>query len=234
MRGGCVSGPVSELGGLSAADLIQIGGIRMNMFKTALLGATFLAGALSAAQAGGLKDGPDYDGYGAAWVGFYAGAHAGIAWASAEATARASYGGQTVTASAEADSTDFIAGLQGGYNWLTPGNTLYGVEVDYSFINGDVGTIRGRIGQVMGDKMIYATAGIAFPDEADAGFVVGAGVEWDLNHRWQNVTAGVEGLYYTFSEEYSYGFARAEVDVDAFVLRGRVNYHFGRGGEVLK
>lgn len=211
----------------------------MKIMKTALLGATILAGAFGAAQAadiGGMKGSrADYDGYGAAWAGFYAGSHAGIAWVSAEASAGISNGqGGGVSVSARADGSDFIGGLQLGYNWLSSSSMLYGVEFDYSFINGDVGTVRGRVGQVMGDKMLYATAGIAFPSEGEAGLVLGGGVEWDLSRSYRNVTVGVEGLYYTFSEDYSYGPVQASVDVDAFVVRGRVNYHLGSDGAALK
>lgn len=214
----------------------QLWGIRhegkINMSKfiaksvvAAAAGACMLIG--SQAYAGGLSE--EYNG-GSVWQGLYVGAHAGIFWASAEATA--SVPGAHVTI--EDDNTDFIAGLQGGYNWTSNNDLLYGVEADYSFVNGDVGTIRGRIGKVMGDKMIYATAGIAFPDEGDAGFVGGVGAEWDLNSRWQNVTAGVEGLYYTFHEEENYGFGKVEADLDAFVLRGRINYHLDIAGAPLK
>ncbi|MEJ2123595.1 MAG: hypothetical protein P8Y67_04395 [Alphaproteobacteria bacterium] len=182
----------------------------------------------SQANAGGFTE--KYDSYGSVWHGFYVGAHAGIFWASGEASATAPGVRETI----EDDNTDFIAGLHGGYNWMSSNNMLYGIEADYSFVNGDVGTIRGRIGQVMGDMLVYATAGIAFPDDGDAGFVGGAGVEWDLGNRWHNVTAGVEGLYYTFHEEENYGYGRVEADVDAFVVRGRINYHIDTASAPLK
>lgn len=191
----------------------------------AAAGACMLMG--SQAYAGGLSE--EYNG-GSIWQGLYVGAHAGVFWASGEASASA-YGYRV---SVEDDNTDFIAGLQGGYNWSLNNDMLYGIEADYSFVNGEVGTIRGRIGKVMGDKMIYATAGIAFPDDGDAGFVGGVGAEWDLDQSWHNVTAGVEGLYYTFHEEENYGYAKAEADVDAFVLRGRVNYHLDMTSAPLK
>jgi outer membrane immunogenic protein len=179
----------------------------------AAAGAFLLMG--SQAYAGGLTE--DYNGS-SIWGGLYIGAHAGIGWSSYDATV----GGHHYSD----DDTDFIGGLQVGYNWAMSEDMLYGVEADYTFINGDVGTIRGRIGKVIGDKMIYATAGIAFPDDGDAGFVGGLGVEWDLSHRWQNVTAGVEGLYYTTSDDYG--------DSDAFALRGRVNYHLDMASAPLK
>jgi outer membrane immunogenic protein len=180
--------------------------------------------------------GGDLGGYGPAWAGFYVGAHAGLAFSSVEASAEAG----PLRASIEEDDTDFIAGLQVGYNFLTSGGTLLGVEGDWSFLNGDVATLRGRLGQVIDNKLFYATAGVAFPDkEIDTtGFVIGAGVEVDLNHRWKNVTAGVEGLYYTASDDISCSVGpfdcSAEVDVSAFVLRGRINYHLGGDDSPLK
>lgn len=179
----------------------------------------------------------DLGGYSPAWAGFYVGAHAGLAFSSVEATAELG----PLRVSIEEDSTDFIAGLQAGYNYLTSTGTLFGVEGDWSFVNGDVATLRGRLGQVVDNKLFYATAGVAFPDEDEVdatGFVIGAGVEVDLNHSWKNVTAGVEGLYYTASEEESCdvgGMAcTVEAEASAFVLRGRINYHFGGDDKPLK
>jgi opacity protein-like surface antigen len=179
----------------------------------------------------------DVAGYGPAWAGFYVGAHAGLAFTSVEASGHAG----PLRASIDEDSTDFGGGLQVGYNFLMSNGLLLGVEGDSSFLNGDVATLRGRLGQVVDDKLFYATAGVAFFDDDivdSTGFVVGAGVEVDLDRYWKNVTAGVEGLYSTASDEVSCNVGPvncgADVDVSSFAIRGRVNYHFGGNDGQLK
>lgn len=80
------------------------------------------------------------------------------------------------------------------------------------------------------------TAGIAwtdpdsdFVDDSSTAFVIGAGAEFDMARYWRNVTAGVEGLYYAFEEEEGdVGPFHYEADSSAFILRGRVNYHFNQ------
>jgi outer membrane immunogenic protein len=176
----------------------------------------------------------DVAAYGPAWAGFYVGAHAGLAFRSVEISGPVvPFGGRI-----EDDSTDLFGGVQVGYNFLMSSGLLLGVEGDWSFLNGDVATLRGRLGQVIDDKLFYATAGLAFADDdvVDAtGLVVGAGVEVDLDRYWKNVTAGVEGLYYTASDEVSCGRAcNIEADVSSFAIRGRVNYHFGGNDGQLK
>lgn len=182
---------------------------------------------ITQAEAGGGSK--DLDAYGPAWVGFYIGAHAGLAFTDTEFKKGRS--------SDEDDDTDFIGGFQVGYNWLSD-SMVYGLEADWTFLNGDVGTIRGRVGQMMGNKLFYATAGVAFIDDSDidtTGFVIGGGVEFDLNHRWQNVTAGVEGLYYDFEDDSSSNSKKDfDVESNSFVLRARLNYHLGADLRPLK
>ncbi len=114
-----------------------------------------------------------------------------------------------------------------------------------------LGSIRARLGYAMpgSDTLAYITGGLAFvdgdwsahdSDEATSGVfnnlggVLGAGIE----HRMaQNVSVGLEGLYYMFDDKNSKvngvtalpssGVAGDKIELDnIFVLRLRANYHF--------
>ncbi len=70
------------------------------------------------------------------WNGFYAGGNFGIAWGQSNWTAGPGISGstnlfQTIDTFDEAGS--FLAGLQGGYNYVLPSRILLGAEVDASF-----------------------------------------------------------------------------------------------------
>ena len=70
------------------------------------------------------------------WNGFYAGGNLGIAWGQSNWTAGPGLSGtnnlfQTIDTFDEAGS--FMAGLQGGYNYVLPNRILLGAEVDASF-----------------------------------------------------------------------------------------------------
>jgi high affinity Mn2+ porin len=70
------------------------------------------------------------------WNGFYAGGNLGIAWGQSNWTAGPGLSGtnnlfQTIDTFDEAGS--FMAGLQGGYNYVLPSRILLGAEVDASF-----------------------------------------------------------------------------------------------------
>ena len=70
------------------------------------------------------------------WNGFYAGGNLGIAWGQSNWTAGPGLSGtnnlfQTIDTFDEAGS--FLAGLQGGYNYMLPNRILLGAEIDASF-----------------------------------------------------------------------------------------------------
>lgn len=191
----------------------------MTRFGLNAAGVSLAAMLLGAASAHAGEPTGDYYAYGPAWAGFYAGAHAGIAFSEVEFK---------FSGIRESDEdTDLIGGLQLGYNWIA-GSTLYGLEADWTFLSSDVASFRGRLGKIIGDKLFYGTAGLAFIDESGVdttGFVIGGGVDFDLTQRWNNVTAGVEGLYYDFEDDLCCG---GEVEASALSIRARVNYHFGK------
>jgi len=202
----------------------------------ALLGATFLIGAAGAASAadlgggggGGYKDGPSDYNPGITWSGFYFGANAGA---------------EFIDIDSEDGDEDavFIGGIHVGYNWQKHGPWVFGIEGDVNFVD-DEGTdylasIRGRLGYAMGPTLLYATGGAAFlgldsgDDDEDAitGFVVGGGLEHKIR---ENVSIGVEGLYYSFDGE---DFGLNDEDVDSYTIRARLTYHLNSGyGDALK
>jgi len=132
--------------------------------------------------------GPAYN-----WNGFYAGLHIGAAWGTSNWSTPGASGSssiyQTINTYDEAGS--FLAGLQGGYNYMLPNRVLIGGEADASFPNftslvGTTigpstnftstvfgpenftesvlasGTMRGRIGYAPGSWLFYATGGFAW------------------------------------------------------------------------
>jgi len=134
------------------------------------------------------------------FAGAYIGAHAG--YSSGDATFKSApyiFDGpsDTFPFAARNDSFDlegFIGGVHTGYNFLTPGNMVYGIEGDWTYLGQDdsvsasgagvgttnsdgftfqrrsevdfnwQGTIRGRLGFVSGRTLFFATAGVAFLD----------------------------------------------------------------------
>jgi outer membrane immunogenic protein len=218
------------------------------------LGATFLAAAAVSANAadvyepaeGGYKDDTAY--YPSiTWTGFYAGIHAGGTF---DDQADLVVDGDTVD-SIEFDNA-FIGGVHVGYNWQSPSNFVVGVEgsvslLDDEFAGDDVtdylATIRGRIGYAMDKALVYATGGAAFlgysdeavlglgiDDDSTVGYVVGAGLDYKVT---DNVSFGVEGLYYDFESD---RFLADEVfERDFLSVQARLYYHFKRGyQEALK
>lgn len=101
--------------------------------------------------------------------GFYAGAHAGYI------NAEADFDG-----GGDLDEGGTIGGLQIGYNVLTGGNLVWGIETDVSLTGADpdgtcpvdsalncsvdiegMGTLRARVGYASGDWLLYVTGGAA-------------------------------------------------------------------------
>lgn len=159
------------------------------------------------------------------WTGFYIGANVGAVWDDSNDVDIA-------------DDATLIAGGHLGYNWQGPRNLVIGVEGDLSYLD-DVeylATIRGRLGYAMGSTLLYATGGAAFigfdedqfGDDTDTGWVAGLGFEHKLR---QNVSFGLEGLYYGFEGEDEVG---DDADANFWAARARLTYHFGGRGEALK
>ncbi|MGO9430835.1 carbohydrate porin [Rhodoblastus sp.] len=171
------------------------------------------------------------------------------------------------------ETGSFLGGFQGGYNLLLPHNVLVGVETDFTFpaypdLTGQstgvtanfnsltlgpasymealqaAGSVRGRVGYVFNDWLLYATGGFAWartqqtltqassgtvdsPFVWRSGWVVGGGLEVPLIPNWR---ARLEYLYSNFGSK-SVGFPNNnEVFRSDFALqtvRLGLNYQFG-------
>src|SRR5579864_1660536 len=150
--------------------------------------------AAPAAKAPAPSTSPAYD-----WNGWYAGAHIGIMRGSSNWSAVQPNVGQTLNGSFDlplnfdffAGTGSFVAGIQGGYNYVFPSRVVLGIEYDATFPNSDVlnpfsirgsqtvtspltgqatygeaviydGTARARIGYAFDDVLLYGTGGFAW------------------------------------------------------------------------
>jgi outer membrane immunogenic protein len=126
------------------------------------------------------------------WSGAYIGVHAGYRWADVDFSAPSfdpGFPDPIVPARSETYSPDsWIVGGHAGYNFVTSGNLLLGIEADLTYGDGSdsksasifstdgvvtrtsrvemnwQGTIRGRLGLINGPTLFYATVGVAFAD----------------------------------------------------------------------
>jgi outer membrane immunogenic protein len=183
---------------------------------------------------------PSYD-----WSGLYVGVNGGGGWGhswwSANAIGIDPAGGQ--------------AGGTAGYNWQT-GKVVLGIEgdLDWSGINGTtmsagcpgcstsdswLSTVRGRIGYSFDRVMPYVTGGLAVGDiraaapgfaggdAVNAGWTVGAGLEFALPGNW---TAKAEYLHVGLGSFNCTGCSALppdNVSLQENVFRAGVNYRFG-------
>lgn len=151
-----------------------------------------------------------------------------------------------------------MAGGTVGWN-IQNGQTLFGLEGDISFADWDensfqstnssdginfstdvFATVRGRVGYVDGDLLVYGTAGIAFlsggltdidgtagADGVDifaTGGVFGAGLEWAAT---ETISVKAEGLYVHFNDATDFEGAGAADTGDAFELNDAVIARLG-------
>lgn len=183
------------------------------------------------------------------WQGFYLGGNLGAAFDPNDLSIKDLSTGQDLSLRFS-NSTDFIGGVHGGYNWQ-PGSLLLGVEGDIAFAS-DIdylASVRGRAGWATPNWLFYGTAGVAFIDtntnvtvvsadngpfgfsvgNTDTGFVGGGGIEYKVG---ENLSLGVEGLYYNFGSDTQNLVAGTDEpfvlkdDLDFSVVRGRLTYHF--------
>ena len=126
-----------------------------------------------------------------------------------------------------------IYGAVVGYNHQVDERFVVGVEADFnqydisftkaSFIDVvDVISARARVGFVLGDAMIYATAGIVYGTTninlEDYGRVVGVGVDYKLT---EYIFAGVNYQHINFRN-----FDSAGINANLDSVRARVGFHF--------
>lgn len=184
------------------------------------------------------------------WTGLYAGWNLGYGWER--------FGDGNLP---RVNTGDGVFGVQVGYNWQA-GNWIYGLEGDLQTtfqhvgtangvcntgtacqlnarLNG-FGTIRGRVGGLVGSGLLYVTGGAAFVDiggqlqtgtgfsETDGtwrtGYAVGGGYEQML---WAGWSGKLEYLYMAAKgPSLTVGAATGAVDLSEHLLRVGVNYHF--------
>jgi outer membrane immunogenic protein len=111
------------------------------------------------------------------WDGFYVGGHAGFAWGPNSTAALNLLGPTSPVAGQVAEGA--FGGAQAGYDWRLDRRLLVGVRLDISGaairsesfadaptrdIKSNVpvfGTVRGRVGYLIDDILLYASAGVA-------------------------------------------------------------------------
>jgi outer membrane immunogenic protein len=218
----------------------------VNIFKTALVGASLLVLGSAAASAadvyargGSYKDEVAYA-PAITWTGFYLGAHAG---GSFDSTIDVSAGSN----SGELDlDNGFVGGVHVGYNWQRANNVVLGLEASITGVDDEtddvnvtdyLATVRGRLGYAMDKTLVYATGGVAWLGYSDDtifgelddsfGWVAGAGIEHKLTNR---ISLGLEALYYDVNTDVG----SVDVDQDLWTVQARLNFHLGSHDEPLK
>ncbi len=202
-----------------------------------------VANAADIYERGSFKDTPSYL-PAITWTGFYIGAHAGSTF-NDEIELNIEDDSNLITLLGDVDES-FIGGVHVGYNWQGDSNIVLGIEGSLSFLDDDdltdyLASLRGRLGVALDRTLVYATGGVAFlgyddvladilDDDPAIGFVVGAGVEHKLT---DNISVGVEGLYYDFSSDIDTDDdeVSAELDRSFWTVQARINYHFTSGYE---
>ena len=187
------------------------------------------------------------------WTGLYAGWNLGYGWER--------FGTSSLP---RVNTGDGVFGAQVGYN-MQAGNWVYGLEGDIqttfqhvgtasSTCNGlpctlnarlnGFGTIRGRVGPLVGPGLLYVTGGAAFMDIGAqlqvtnppaggivqtngtwrTGYTVGGGYEQVLWDRW---TGKIEYLYMAAKgPSLTIGTVTGSADIREHLLRVGLNYHF--------
>ena len=182
------------------------------------------------------------------WSGFYVGANFGGAWANGSLNIPNNnfYGGLT----------EFIGGVQAGYNFQT-GHLLLGVEGDFdgatfshpalpsptlgSVSQNWIGTVAGRIGLVEDRWLIYGKVGggwvhssaiLNFPGvswsgpNTSSGWLMGAGLEYGFKSHW---TLKLEYDFLSLANWTSPTAPAVSLNRDVQMVKFGVNYKFENG-----
>jgi outer membrane immunogenic protein len=181
------------------------------------------------------------------WTGFYVGLNAGWGWGTGSLSGP--------PASGDLEGSGGLIGGTLGYNWQM-NQIVFGVETDIAWsgietdsgcggglrcaVSNDwLGTARGRLGLAMDRVMPYITGGLAYGEvsaavtgnpgasETQAGWTLGAGVEFAMTAPW---TAKLEYLYVDLGD-FACGTACGtagpdNVEFNAHILRAGLNYRF--------
>lgn len=176
--------------------------------------------------------------------GGYAGIHGGWNWSRYKLNGRVL--GEHVTGSSKPDG--IVAGLHSGYGIQTD-QLYYGLEADVDYMDREIGdnwakltnnwqgSLRGRLGWVVDDVMLYATGGVAvtqfklaFDGASDRdtrfGWTAGAGAEALLDGGWR---ARAEYLYTDYRKSYADPALATDLslNLNTHVVRVGLSYNFG-------
>lgn len=207
------------------------------------------------------------------WNGFYVGGNFGYGWNDVDTTSTTVTNGEQTTSSLSRRGV--FGGGQIGYNWQFNPNWLIGLEgdIDAADITGThdacsdathcahsdgkndwFATVRGRLGYVQNNWLIFATGGVVWlhgtntrtitvapantlvlvgqastASGTDTGWTVGGGVEYGFARNW---SLNVEYRYMQVdtSRDYSYSLIQANRHNDSTervnTVRVGVNFHF--------
>ena len=203
------------------------------VLSAALVAAT--TGATSTARAADLPAGNYYTApaplSASSWAGFYLGATLGYEWGKVDNN--------------PTRPTGVEGGIGAGYNWQM-GQFVAGVETDISvsgasdtfapwqFSNPWFGTTRGRAGVVLGNVLIFGSAGLAYGSltattpgtlsetRSSLGWAAGLGAEVGFMPHW---SAKAEWLYLDLSDR-AFTVTGTSNGLTANLIRLGVNYHF--------
>jgi outer membrane immunogenic protein len=140
------------------------------------------------------------------WNGFYVGGHIGGGWGQIDNTSAAPGSGAfpTGTPFARNDTSGFLGGVQGGFNWQVT-NLVLGIEGEYTWTDvkgtatsqsteprflavtststtktDDIAMVTGRIGYAANDWLLYAKGGWAWAEGGSNGVVKNGDVTTSL------------------------------------------------------
>ncbi len=148
------------------------------------------------------------------WTGFYIGGHVGGAFVADDSIAA----GLTANSNSQ-----FIGGLQGGYDWQFAPNWVLGLEAQYSWTGSQnngvdiivpgvgtynyvskqkgLGSVTGRLGYTWGPALLYVKGGYAFADYNES--LALAGVDQAITKGSQDGYTVGAGLEYLFAQNWS-------------------------------
>lgn len=158
--------------------------------------------------------------FGNDWTGFYLGGQIGY--------------GDVDSSTDTLDGNGTIGGVHAAYLYDF-GTYVLGGELDYDVSDIDLGTTgeldsvtraKFKAGYDAGNTLIYGVLGAAYADAtvagaglSDSGYVVGAGVNYQLTDNW---VLGGEALYHDFGDD----FDGSGVELDATTVQARLSYKF--------
>lgn len=179
------------------------------------------------------------------WSGFYVGAHGDYLFG------KNTYSGFGTSFSF--DPEGFAGGVLAGYNWQTPSNWVFGLEIDGTWMDADdtrsVGgisvnseqsslyTARARLGYAFDKTLVYGSAGVGFLDRSISASFGGITTSLDDTHTGfvgtvgaefalsQNASLRAEYLYGNF-DSHDFGGTGISVRPETHMVRAALVWNF--------